>query len=228
MDNNLPRQRISVSTFRTSIGTLALYLVFIGGGLWNSFRGNQSFLRDLTPLLFIACACAAFLLMYRPTMRNMGAALGVMLMAFAAEAAGVNLGFPFGDFVYTNALGPKLLDVPLAIPFLWLVLLVLSWSAADRMLRYKHVVVAAIIATAFDAILEFAADSLDLWHWQGGMPTELNFISWFTISLLGLSLLRRYATEKGTDPMLSHLLIALLLYFSITDVGIYFFSPLVY
>jgi putative membrane protein len=200
-------------------------MFFICGGLWNGLRGYPPVLNSLTPIIFVAVAIAAFLLTYRITMRGVGAALAVVLMTFIAEASGVSIGFPFGDYAYTNALGPKLLDVPLAIPSLWLGVLITSWKAADRFLRYRHVVVAAIVATAFDAVLEFAADSLDLWHWQGGMPTELNFISWFAISYLGLSLLKRYAVEKEADPLVPHLLIVQLLYFAISDVGIRYFSP---
>jgi uncharacterized membrane protein len=178
------------------------------------------------PIVLFAIACSAFLLTYRLTMRNIGVAFSVVALTFVAEVSGANLGFPFGDFAYTNTLGPKLLDVPLVIPFLWLGVLITSWIAADRMLRYKHVVVAAIVATAFDAVVEFGADSLDLWHWQRGMPTELNFISWFAIAYAGISLLKKYATEKEADPIVPHLLIVQLLYFFICDIGIRFFSPL--
>jgi uncharacterized membrane protein len=225
MDSNLSFHLFRVPVSRRKLGTLALYAFFICAGLWNALRGYQPILKGLTPIIFIAVAVAALLLTYRLTIRSVGAALAVLLMTFIAEASGANFGFPFGDYAYTNALGPKILDVPLAIPFLWLAVLITSWNAADRILRYKHAIVAAIVATAFDAVLEFAADSLDLWHWQGGMPTELNFISWFAISYLGISLLKRYATEKNADPIVPHLLIAQLLYFVISDAGIHFFSP---
>ena len=203
---------------------LALYVLFIAGGLCNALNGYRPFMKVLMPIVFVVVAYAAFYLMYGLSMRNVGAALAVLLMIFMSQASGASFGFPFGDYAFTSALGPKLLDVPLVIPFLWLGVLITSWCAVDRMLRYKHVVVAAIVATAFDAVIEFAADSLDLWHWQGGMPTELNFISWFAVSYLGLSVLKRYATEKEPNPIVPHLLIVLLLYFFITDVGIRLYS----
>ena len=206
-----------------TLGTFALYAFFVFGGLWNVLRGYQPFMQILFPIILVAVACGAFLLTHKPTIRNIGVAFGIVIMIFIAEASGANFGFPFGDYVFTNALGPKLLDVPLVIPFLWLGLLVSSWIAADRILRYKHVVVAAIVVTAFDSVVEFAADSLDLWHWQGGMPTELNFISWFAIACIGISLLKRYAIEKESDPIVPHLFIAQLLFFFICDIGVRFF-----
>lgn len=95
-------------------------MLFICGGLWNALRGYQPLMKSLTPIVLISIACAAFLLSYRLTMRNVGAALAVLIMTFICAVSGGNFGFPFGDYAYTNALGPKLLDVPLVIPFLWL------------------------------------------------------------------------------------------------------------
>ena len=132
-------------------------MFFVCGGLWNSLSGYPPILKGLTPVILIAVAFAAFLLTHRLTVRSIGAALAVLLMTFIAEASGVNLGFLFGDCAYAYVLGPILLDVPLAIPFLWLGVLTTSWSASDRMLRNKHVIVAAIVATAFGSVLEFAA-----------------------------------------------------------------------
>jgi uncharacterized membrane protein len=225
MEKNLTLHRFWFPLSPRKLGTLALYVLFICGGWWNGWHGYQPLMPGVTPIVLFVISCSAFLLTYKLTIRNIGVAFGVVLMTFVTEASGANFGFPFGDYAFTNALGPKLLDVPLVIPFLWLGVLITSWIAADRVLRYKHVVVAAIIATAFDAVVEFAADSLDLWHWQGGMPTELNFISWFVFAYMGISLLKRYATEKEADPIVPHLLIVQLLYFFICDIGIRFFPP---
>src|SRR5689334_14519765 len=41
------------------------------------------------------------------------------LGGFAVEALGVATGFPFGTYVYSGQLGPKLLGVPLIIPLAW-------------------------------------------------------------------------------------------------------------
>lgn len=131
----------------------------------------------------------------------------------------------FGDYAFTDILGPKVWDVPLVIAFAWLGVLVSGWVAADRALRVKNVVVAAIVVTAFDGVLEFAADSLDLCHWRGGMPTELNYVSWFGISYIVLSILKEYGTERESSPIVPHLLFAELIYFLLTDIGVRFLFP---
>jgi putative membrane protein len=209
---------------RRQLAISGVYVFFLCGALWNTLQLFQPLMKAMTPVVLCAVAIAAWTLTYKLTLRNLAAGGVVIALTFVCEAAGVNLGFPFGDYSYTHLLGPKLLDVPIVIPFAWLSALVPSWVASERILRFKHVVVASIVVTAFDAVLEFAAESLDLWHWQGGRPTELNYISWFVISYLSLSFLKKCAEEKQSDPMVPHLLIAQLAYFALSDIGIRFIA----
>ncbi len=177
----------------------------------------------LTPLAMALLGIVAFGLTYELHLKTIGAVAGTLLLVFLALALGVNSGFPFGDFAYTSQLGPKILDVPVLVPFACLGILIPAWVAADKVLRYRNLVVASIIVTAFDMVLEFGADSLDLWHWKGGLPTELNYISWFGISCLAFTILEKYAKEKEPSIIVPHLLFAQLLYFALTDAGLRFF-----
>jgi putative membrane protein len=52
---------------------------------------------------------------------------------FAVEALGVATGFPFGDYAYSGALGPRLLGVPLVIPLAWTWMAYPAWRAAARL-----------------------------------------------------------------------------------------------
>lgn len=205
-----------------SLALVGFYTFCIAGALLNTLGLFQTVMLTLTPLVMVFIGVAATVLTFRLSLRTVGAVMGVLILTFLCEAAGVNFGFPFGDYAYTSLLGPKVLDVPLVIPFAWLAILIPSWVAADRILRYKNVIVASVVVTAFDAVMEFAADSLDLWHWKGGLPTELNYISWFGISYLAISILKNYATEKESSPLVPHLLFAQLAYFFLSDVGIRF------
>lgn len=217
---SLPAKSMNVTP--KSLALVGFYTFFIAGALCNMLGIFQSVMPALTPLILVLIGVAATVLTFRLSMRTVVAVMAVLILTFLCEAGGVNLGFPFGDYAYTSLLGPKVLDVPLVIPFAWLAVLVPGWVAADRILRYKNVIVASIVVTAFDGVMEFAADSLDLWHWRGGLPTELNYISRFGISYLALSILKNYATEKESSPLVPHLLFAQLVYFFLSDVGIRF------
>ncbi|MBM4159516.1 MAG: carotenoid biosynthesis protein [Ignavibacteria bacterium] len=202
-----------------------LYVFFVAGGVWNTLRLFESVMTVLTPFVMVAVGVTAFVSTYELNLKSVAAGVTVLLVTFLSEASGANLGFPFGEYAYTDRLGPKLLDVPLVIPFAWLGVLVPAWISSGHFLKFKKVVVASILVTVFDAIMEFAADALDLWHWKGGLPTELNYISWFVISYGCLSLLNRYAKEKVSNPLVAHLLASQLVYFVLTNVGMRFVNP---
>lgn len=201
-----------------------LYLLFGAGAILNTARLLQPVMQCVTPFVLVAIGIVAAFLTYEVNVRSVAALLSVLLLTFVAEVSGVNLGFPFGDYAYTHVLGPKVLDVPLVIPFAWLAILIPSWAAAERFLRYKHIVVASILATAADAVLEFAADSLDFRHWRDGLPTELNYITWFIVSYLAFTILQTYAKAKSVHWIIPHLLIAQLLYFVLSDAGLRYLS----
>lgn len=170
----------------------------------------------------VLIAVSAIVLSFRLTLRTLAVVLAIMVLSFLAFAGGVHIGFPFGELVYTTALGPKALDVPIVIPFFWLALLIPAWTASAMMLKFRHVVVASFVVTAFDAVLELAAGSLDLWHWRAGAPSEFSYISWFAVSAISFSLLESYGEHKEPHWIVPHLLVVQLLFFIVSDAGIRF------
>jgi uncharacterized membrane protein len=211
-----------ISTSRNFKILTALYAFAVLGAALNSFGASRVSLAFLTPLAMALLGIVSVLLTYELSAKSMGALGGVVILLFLCQALGANAGFPFGDFAFTGGLGPKVLDVPLVMPFAWLSILIPAWVSANKVLRYRNAVVASIIVTAVDAVLEFAADSLDLWHWKGGLPTELNYISWFGVSYLVFTILEKYAGEKQLNPIVPHFLYAQLLYFALTDLALRF------
>jgi putative membrane protein len=210
------------NTSRNSRILAVLYAFAVLGAFLNAVGASHVSLAFLTPVTMALLGIVSLLLTYEFSAKSIGAMGGVVILLFFCQALGVNTGFPFGEFAYTSGLGPKVLDVPLVMPFAWLSVLVPAWVSAGRVLRYRNVVVASIIVTAVDAVFEFTADSLDLWHWKGGLPTELNYVSWFGVSCLAFTILEKYATEKEPNPIVPHFLFAQLLYFALTDAALRF------
>ena len=58
-----------------------------------------------------------------------------VLFGFWIEQLGVTTGWPFGDYVYSDTLGPKVLDVPLVVPFAWLMIAHPCLVAARRIAK---------------------------------------------------------------------------------------------
>lgn len=111
--------------------------------------------------LFAACLWSA------RTLIGWTAACGFAALAtplgWFAEQMGASRGWFFGQYHYTDVLGPKLGDVPIAIPLMWFALTWLAWTMANLILWREPVLriaswpqriltawLAAMIVTAFD------------------------------------------------------------------------------
>ena len=221
-------QRSRISNMRFTISSrnsrilAAVYSVASIAALLSIAGTSRDIFPVFTPLAMMLIGIGSVVLTYELTGRTVGALSGAIVFLFLCQALGANTGFPFGDFAYTNRLGPKVFDVPLLMPFAWFSLLIPAWVSADKVLKYRNVIIASLIVTAVDALLEFAADTLDLWHWQGGLPTELNSLSWFGVSYVVFTILSKNAKEKELSPIVPHLLLAQILYFAFTDLGLHF------
>lgn len=105
------------------------------------------------------------------------------IIGFLAEVLGTRTGFPFGEYHYTSALGPNLLNVPLVMIAAWLVL----FAYVRQMSRLR--IIGALWLTAIDALIDpLAAHPLGFWRWQRGdayygIPWT-NFVGWFLVSIL--------------------------------------------
>lgn len=129
------------------------------------------------------------------------AALG--LYALAVESSALASGFPYGDFVYTDALGNKLFGLtPWTVAFAYPPLLLLAYTAARRLAKplpdrpadlMRTAALTALLATACDIVLDPAAVRLGFWYWHEpgwfyGVPL-VNFAGWLLSSYVGAILL---------------------------------------
>lgn len=117
------------------------------------------------------------------------------VISFIIEIIGVHTGIPFGKYAYSHILGPEILAVPIAVPFLWSSLLYFS-SLATR----SRIFIPAILLVALDLSFD-PRFSMHLWHWAVpglyfGVPLT-NFIGWLITSLLIYAIL--YILIKKED-----------------------------
>lgn len=133
--------------------------------------------------------------------------LGITVgFAFAVEAIGTGTGFPFSAYDYTDALGARILDVPLIIPIAWamtaypVLLLSRRLTAALRLPRANRLVFAAIgsfAMTAWDLFLDPQMVSANYWIWHHESPDlpgvpgipAFNYLGWLAASFVLMLLL---------------------------------------
>ncbi len=173
-------------------------LVFVGFDLPSLFGPIEDFL-----FIFLAA-----MVLFLEAVRRMGwpwalLAFGwVVLVSGTVETIGALTGFPFGDYHYSNAFGPRILGVlPLAIPFAWWIVLLPLQIIFVRLSQRNWFPVAAIpplvglCAACVDLALEPVATlGRGYWLWETsgfwyGVPWT-NFLGWFlTATVLSAGLL---------------------------------------
>jgi putative membrane protein len=145
--------------FEQVIALTPLFLLMNLGLMWYQWKG--------VPTLFKAWSIA-------------------YVIGFTSELIGVKTGLLFGDYVYGSVLGPSLFGVPLMVGALWALVASSIWSCLPAELGLRRVPFMAVIAVAYDIILEHFAVRFGLWAWEGSIPLS-NALGWFLVSgLIGL------------------------------------------
>jgi uncharacterized membrane protein len=120
--------------------------------------------------------------------------LAVPAIGWAVERMGSTSGFPFGDYTYTDALGPQLFGVPAVIPLAWAMMAYPALVAASTITwrRWLVPIVTAWSLMAWDLFLDPMMTDLDAWRWSATTPSipgiegipAVNFVGWFAVGLV--------------------------------------------
>ncbi|MDB4927371.1 carotenoid biosynthesis protein [Mucilaginibacter sp.] len=115
----------------------------------------------------------------------------IFIIGFAVEWIGVHTRMIFGNYVYGDVLGLKFDAVPLIIGVNWF-LLIYSTGVLLQQSRIKpvwvRVPVGALILVLLDAVIEPVAVKFNYWHWAGNTIPITNYVCWFIIGLVLLSI----------------------------------------
>lgn len=170
--------------------SLAVFAVLWVGGVASAWLGVER--EDAGSLASLFLLTAGLVVMLGERTRRGALSLAcVALLGFAVEALGVRFGVPFGRYVYTDALRPQVLGVPVVMGPAWMVLVAFAADAAGRLrLRgWRATLFAALLTTATDLVIDpLAANRLGYWKWAEagsyyGIPF-VNFVGWFLTALV--------------------------------------------
>jgi uncharacterized membrane protein len=139
----------------------------------------------------------------------------VAVVAVLVEALGLATGVPYGQYSYSDALGPTLLGVPFLVPLAWLLMAWPSWVLAARLTarvrpgrrRPARVLTAAYVFAAWDVVLDPQMVQAGYWRWahpQPGLPgiatvPLTNLAGWLVAGVLLMTLLDRLV-ERTARP----------------------------
>ena len=117
-----------------------------------------------------------------------------------AEKVSLRTGFPFGNYVFTDLMGPKIFEIPFLLALAYLGLGYVSWVLALLILGYRNKPITGVRAAALPLLASFIMLAWDLsmdpswstlghaWIWQQGgayfgVPLS-NFFGWFLTAYL--------------------------------------------
>ena len=147
---------------------------------------------------------------------------GSFLLAFTAEALGVNFGLIFGRYYYTSFLGPGLFGVPFLAALAWEPILYAAYSLTEIILPFDPssrsfpallgaAGIGALATTAWDMMIDPIAVHQGWWIWLEGGPYVKdigngvpisNFMGWLGVSFI-IMLLYQSVAGGITKPFQS-------------------------
>jgi putative membrane protein len=139
------------------------------------------------------------------------------LISWSSEAASMAIGFPFGNYHYTDLLGPKIGPVPMAIMPAYFVAGYLAWTMSTVFLRnlgtgmqrrnlFLVPLVASFVMVMWDFCLDPIRSTIDgAWIWENGgvylgVPIS-NYLGWYLTVFLIFQVFAWYLYRvSGNEP----------------------------
>jgi bisanhydrobacterioruberin hydratase len=154
-----------------------------------------------------------------------------IVIGIVVEIIGVNTQLLFGEYSYGNILGPKIKDVPFIIGINWFIIIYCCGISINKLLMkaiqkiatdtasppqalkaVSVIVDGATIAVFFDWVMEPVAVQLGFWQWQGDGIPLYNYICWFGVSMLLLTVFQ-FCKFSKQNKFAIHLLMIQVLFF---------------
>lgn len=185
---------------------LLLIIFFSVGVLGITLESTRELFISLTPLSLLLGMGLMFWV-HRSWKRRHILIFGVIaVLGYLVEVAGVLTGEVFGQYAYGSTLGFTIMDTPPMIGLNWLMLIYAVFVMLRKMNIHPvlQVLMGASLMVAYDVVMEPVAIQMNMWSWGGGVIPLQNYIAWFVISVVFLSILHifRLRYRNGVAPAL--------------------------
>lgn len=175
----------------------------------------------ITPLSLLLVT-AAVLMIHKPIERKFVAiSSSIIVLSYFLEVIGVKTGILFGQYIYLNALGPKVMETPLIIGVNWMMLTYCSASLTDlihtktrtKQNFFMDVTAGAAIMLLYDLLLEQVAPFMNMWVFNQGDAPVANYTTWFIAAFI-FHFSYRIAGIKFNNKPAAHLIVIQSLFFA--------------
>lgn len=206
-------KKISLNKLLTGILIFFLSIGLIGFFTpYSEWFKSLSFQNLLLTFLLVTISFKAILKKYTLTL------ILIFSLGYLCEVIGVNKGWIFGNYTYSDNLGLSILNVPIIIGINWAILTMGAWQIIKyiKVNKYFQIILGASLMVLFDFIMEPVAVELNFWSWENGIIPLYNYISWFGISIITMYFCFTFLnTNKG---IVKQVFVAQLIFFLILNI----------
>lgn len=195
-----------------------LIIVFAVGIAGHMIDSTLGLMLKLTPYTLLITGIVVLVALYLEEDSAINLLVAVAyVFTMILEVVGENTGYIFGNYTYGETLGFKLIDVPLIIGLNWVLVILGIYFYIDSKFKRKSFVppITALIAVAFDFILEPVATKLDYWSWQLDIIPLQNYIAWFIIAYLLAFVFLEFELRVQTKIPLIYVVLQIIFFLSL-------------
>lgn len=190
-------------------------MTFIAGFTGLIYQPTNDLFVSLIPIQVVFTSLVLFTMHRKWNKPFIKWATGVFIFGILIEVIGVHFGL-FGQYKYGNTLGVKVFEVPVIMGLCWMLLIYITGSVSHAFWKIPievKALIAALLMTLLDFVLEPFAVKYGLWEWFSPDVPVQNYISWFVISYILLITFYLSGFRKSNRLALP-VYIILLLFFS--------------
>lgn len=199
--------------FLISIGFLLIFYIV---GVFLLLKSNdKDTIITYTPYILLVTLALLLLNHSKWSKKIVFSLLIIFSLGFLVEVLGVQTGFPFGSYHYSEILGIQLFNTPLVMGVNW-VLLVYAGTMLFQPLawpNYLKSIVTGLMLVVLDIFLEPFAIRWNLWQWIETVPPLQNYISWAFIAMLLTYILNSCLEKSMRNPIAGYILIIQFVFF---------------
>ncbi|HEY53107.1 MAG TPA: carotenoid biosynthesis protein [Caldilineae bacterium] len=170
---------------------------------------------QMQALLLFGLCHAAYTLGWRQALVFFALSTGI---SWAFEQVGVATGLVYGEYHYSEMLGPKLGHVPLLVPIGWFMMMYPSYVIANLIVNGRFYAtnrniwriiwlsfLGALVMTAWDVVMDPIFSGLGMWVWENGgayfgVPIH-NFAGWLATTFAVFLAYRLWERRVGVQPL---------------------------
>jgi len=200
--------------------SICIVWVFHICGLIGIIYGNKDWFIAFTPINLFISFVLLFVTQKELENKNLISGLSIFLIGMIVEIIGVNYGIIFGDYVYLENLGSKILGVPIMIGIQWILLTFITGSFSSFVFdksKVKAILFGAFLMVVLDILIEPVAPEMGFWVFSNQDAPIQNYFAWFIIGI-AVQILFQYGIDKKENTFSFHLLIIQFLFFGLINI----------